>query len=394
MRKKSLLWMAVLLLTVPLSAQQTRIYREGGKWVQETTGSLAAARNLRVKVDFGSVKVEGGLQPGIDYVMRNRSNESSEESARHQFESYKFNAALRGDIASMTAEWQGGRRQKFSSEFVLRVPRQIESVKVETAGGNVMATGIGGQLDAQSGGGNVHVDEVGGDVRAETGGGSISIGNVGGDVSVQTGGGNIQLASAKGKVAAETGGGNMVLVSGMQGAELETGGGGIKIERCSGRVKVSTGGGSIDLGDIAGPAVIETGGGSIRLASAEGPVRAETGGGAIELNGVPSAYAETGAGGILARFRTGGERTDSVLRTAAGDVTVYLPANLSITVRAAIEAANGHNIHSDFPEILVKSEGGQWGPKVVTAEGSLNGGGPGLKISATNGDIWLRRASQ
>lgn len=393
MRKQSLLWIAALLLAVPLSAQQTRIYREGGKWVQETTGSLAAARNLRVKVDFGSVKVEGGSQPGMDYVIRSRSNESSEENARRQFESYKFNTALRADTAWMTADWQGG-RQKFSSEFVLHVPRQIDSVKIETDGGNVMATGINGQLDAQSGGGNVHVDDVGGNVRAETGGGSISIGNVGGDVSVETGGGNIQLASAKGKVAAETGGGNMVLVSGMQGAELETGGGGIKIERCSGRVKVSTGGGSIDLGDIAGPAVIETGGGSIHLASAAGPVRAETGGGAIELNGVPSAYAETGAGGILARFRTGGERTDSVLRTGAGDVTVYLPANLGITVRAAIEAASGHSIHSDFPEILVKSEGGQWGPKVVTAEGSLNGGGPGLKISTTTGDIWLRRVSQ
>ena len=43
-------------------AQQSRVYREGGNWTQEITGTLAAARNLRVKVDMGSVRVEGGSQ--------------------------------------------------------------------------------------------------------------------------------------------------------------------------------------------------------------------------------------------------------------------------------------------------------------------------------------------
>ena len=54
-------------------------------------------------------------------------------------------------------------------------------------------------------------------------------------------------------------------------------------------------------------------------------MHAETGGGSIELNGVPSAHAETGAGGIVAKFVSStGERTDSVLETSAGDITVYL----------------------------------------------------------------------
>ena len=46
---------------------------------------------------------------------------------------------------------------------------------------------------------------------------------------------------------------------------------------------------------------------------------------------------------------------------------------------------------ADFPEIHVVSEGGQWGPKTLRAEGSLNGGGPNLKVSTTTGDIWLRK---
>jgi hypothetical protein len=66
---------------------------------------------------------------------------------------------------------------------------------------------------------------------------------------------------------------------------------------------------------------------------------------------------------------------------------------LNVTVRASIELANGHGIHSDFPDIRVASEGGEWGPKNMTAEGSLNGGGPSIKVSTTTGDIWFRRAN-
>ncbi len=55
---------AILLLTLPLAmAQQTRVFGDGGNWTQEIAGSLAAVKNLRVKVDVGSVKVDGGSQP-------------------------------------------------------------------------------------------------------------------------------------------------------------------------------------------------------------------------------------------------------------------------------------------------------------------------------------------
>jgi DUF4097 and DUF4098 domain-containing protein YvlB len=183
-----------------------------------------------------------------------------------------------------------------------------------------------------------------------------------------------------------------VLASGMQGAVLDTGGGNIEVNRCTGDVKATTGGGSIDLGEIGGKAEIQTGGGSIRLTSATGPVRAETGSGRIELNRVSSARAETGAGGIVAKFvPSSGERSDSQLETSAGDITVYLAPNVNLSIRASIEVSNGHRIHSDFPEINVRSEGGDWGPKMVSGEGSLNGGGPSLKVSTTTGDIYFHR---
>ena len=76
-----------------------------------------------------------------------------------------------------------------------------------------------------------------------------------------------------------------------------------------------------------------------------------------------------------------------------GDITLYLAANLHATVQASIEAASGHTISSDFSEIKVSSEGGgQWGPKMVSAEGALNGGGPVLKVRTTMGNIYIKRA--
>jgi DUF4097 and DUF4098 domain-containing protein YvlB len=388
-------FVAVLLLILPLaSAQQGRVYGDGGNWTQEITGSLTTVKNLKIKVDIGSVRVEGGSQSSINYVIRNHSYSGSEDRARREFDSYKISAYVRGDTAWIVADWEGGRPHKFSGDFVVNVPREMEEIKIETEGGNVSTSGITGRVEAESGGGNIRFDDIGGAINAETGGGSIEVGNVASDVSLQTGGGSIKVNSAKGKIEAESGGGSVTIVSGLQGAILETGGGSIQVERCAGHVKASTGGGSIELGDIGGAVEMETGGGSIRLASAKGPVHAETGGGSIELNGVPSARAETGGGGIVAKFvASNGEHHDSQLETSAGDITVYLDSNVNISVRASIEVANGHNIRSDFPDIRVSSEGGDYGPKTVTAEGKLNGGGPVLKVSTTTGDISFRRSS-
>ncbi len=375
------------------NSTQNRVEKDGSNWTSVVNGSLTGVHNLHIKVEIGAVKVEGGANQGISYVIRNKSYESAEDKARRQFDSYKISAYVRGDTAWIVGDWEGGKPRKFSSDVTVTVPRDIELVKIETEGGAVVTTGISGGLEAESGGGTIHLDDIGGAISAETGGGGIDVGNVGSDLTVKTGGGTIHIGSAKGKVVAESGGGNLDLVSGSQGASMETGGGSIQVQKCTGEVKASTGGGSIDLGEISGGATMETGGGSLKISSASGPVKAETGGGAIELGGVRVAHVETGAGSVIAKFiSSGSDQGDSVLETGVGDITVYLMPNVNVTVHASIEAASGHRITSDFPEIKVSSEGGQWDPKLVTAEGNLNGGGPVLKVRTTMGNIYIRRA--
>jgi hypothetical protein len=306
---------STLALLAPLAVtQESHITREGGAWGQEITGSLAAVKNLRVKVDMGSVVVRGGQQQGINYVVHTRFGTSSEQEARRQFEQYKITAYVKGDTAWIVGDWQGGRQPRHSSaEFSVMVPREMALVKLETEGGNVEASGVAGRVEAGSGGGSMKLDDIGGGASAETGGGSIDVGTVGGDLGLHTGGGSIKIRHANGKVVADTGGGSVELGSGAQGASIETGGGSVEVRECNGKVKVSTGGGSVDLSDVGGPAEIETGGGSIRLNSAKGHVHAETGGGGIELYGVPSARAETSAGGITVKLvNNGAERNNGV----------------------------------------------------------------------------------
>lgn len=403
-------WFCMLAVLAPLAvAQETHISREDGGWRQEIIGSLAAVKTLRVKVDVGSVIVKGGSQPGINYVVHTRSNTSSEQNARRQFESYKVNAYVKGDTAWIVGEWQGvhrirvggarltidtGSERKFSGEFAINVPREMNLVKIETEGGNIDTTGVAGRVEAESGGGNMHLDDIGGGVHAETGGGSIDVGTITGDIGLHTGGGAIHVHHANGKILAETGGGSVEIMSATQGASIETGGGGIEVHQCNGKVKAETGGGSVDLGDIDGPADIETGGGSIHLASAKGHVEAQTGGGGIELYGVPSARVETGAGGIVVKLvKTGAPPSDSRLETSAGDITVYIAADVAVSVRASVDMGNGHHITSDFPDIHIATEGDKWGPRTLNAEGKLNGGGPVLKVRTTTGDICFKRAN-
>jgi DUF4097 and DUF4098 domain-containing protein YvlB len=392
----------MLALLAPLAfvprgwAQETHVTREGGSWGQEISGSLAAVKNLRVKVDMGSVVVRGGQQQGINYVVHTRFGTSSEQEARRQFEQYKITAYVKGDTAWIVGDWQGGRQPKHcSSEFSVMVPREMALLKLETEGGNVDASGVMGHVEAESGGGSMKLDDIGGGASAETGGGSIDVGTVAGDLGLRTGGGPIKIRHANGKVVAESGGGGVDLEAGAQGAMIETGGGSVQVRQCNGKVKVSTGGGNVDLTEVGGPAEIETGGGSIHLTSAKGHVHAETAGGGIELYGVPSARAETGAGGITVKLvNTGSERNDSDLETGAGDITVYIAADVAINVRASVDMGNGHHITSDFPDIHIGSEGDKWGPKSLTAEGMLNGGGPTMKVHTSAGDICFKRASK
>ena len=384
------------LWVMPVVAQEARVMREGNAWVQVVTGSVPAARNLKLFTDRGSVTVRGGQQQNITYTIKKKAYTDTEKTAQRQFEAFTMRAVQRGDVVILEGSCPGPDdylRRKLSVDITLETPREMAMVKLMTHGGNVMVHNIAGKVMAETAGGMIGMNEIGGGIYAQTNGGSINVGSADGHLKLETAGGSISIRSAGGQVIAQTAGGSIELGTAAQNAVLETAGGGIQVRKCGGELRASTAGGSVEVGEVAGPAILETAGGSIRLAGATGVVRATTSGGGIRLHQLGrGAIAETAAGPVFAEFI--GQRssfTESMLQTSVGDIVVYLPSDLGVTVRAFIEAATGHSIRSDFPEVRITSEGSDYGPREIYGQGAINGGGPLLKIRTTSGNIELRR---
>jgi hypothetical protein len=375
----------------------TKVFRDGNYWVEEITGSLNAGKGVKLHSALGSVQMRGGNQSNVTYTVRKKLYRTmNEEQAKRAFAMMNVYAKRYPDHVYINADWEGGHVRKLDLEFFVNVPRDTQWAKVHTMGGSVDVKSIAGKAVIETLGGSVSVDDIGGDVIANTQGGSIDVGNVGGTVKLETAGGSIGVGQVDGAITANTSGGSVQVGRGKHNVSIETAGGSISVKECYGTLSASTAGGSIDVGNVGGPATIETAGGGIRVGSSKKPLKAVTAGGGIRLMQLTSGvHAETQAGGIEAEFIAGrGEFTESHLETSFGDIIVYLPSDLPVTVKAAVELANGHRIDTgNFKGIRVSSEGGQYGPKTIWAEGSLNGGGPVLKLHTTNGNIIFRQTS-
>jgi hypothetical protein len=144
------------------------------------------------------------------------------------------------------------------------------------------------------------------------------------------------------------------------------------------------------VGQAEGAVTAETSGGAIQVDAANG-VRCESAGGAIRLRNVAGAlHASANSGNILAQLVTGQPFADSLLSTNAGDITVFIPSNLALTIQATNETGGTGRIISDFPQVPVQA-GAQPGVGPVVAKGALNGGGPVLRVNVMGGTIYLRR---
>jgi hypothetical protein len=392
--------MAILVASAAVTASaqsgEPRFYREGNAWVEEISGTLPAARTLRVDIAVGTIHVDGGSYSNITYTLKDRVYTGSEESARRQLSAMRASARTQGESAVI--ESQGFSGGKTGGEVWVRVPRDLEVARLTTRGGGIAVTNLGGRLLAETAGGGITLSGLGGVADATTMGGDIMVDTASGDLRLHTNGGRIRVNSASSRLTADTLGGDLFVGTARGPVSLETNGGSIHISRTESDLKAETAGGNIEAGDVGGSAILETAGGTIRLNSARGTVHAETASGAIHLGRVQGGIrAETANGGITAEF-VGAKLSDSTLETAVGDITVYIPSNLACSVRAAVEMASGHSIRSDFPEVKVttpqrRDSDEDYGPREQSASGTINGGGPLLRLRTNMGDIQILRAS-
>jgi hypothetical protein len=183
--------------------------------------------------------------------------------------------------------------------------------------------------DLNTSGGGITLGDLNGKVRARTSGGAISLGKIGAVVDAHTSGGPITLESASGDVNLDTSGGNITVGRVDGSAELSTSGGGIKIESVVNTLRAHTSGGSIRAG-IVGPL-----------------------------------------------------QDDCSLSTSGGGVSVTIDKSIGFKLDAS---TSGGSVEADGLTItLEKSNRNR-----SRLAGSVNGGGPMLKLRSSGGDIVVR----
>jgi DUF4097 and DUF4098 domain-containing protein YvlB len=371
-----------ILLLVPLVAmpQETGIVREGDRFVREFHGDAPAGRRLRINA-HGPVSVQAGAANSISYTVRLSVRARSEAEARNVMQRYNVRVAPQGEWVVLTAP--GG---PVISTVTVKAPR-LDHVVVSTSDGAVEASGIEGSLEVDSGAGELSADRIGGDCKLVTGGGDIRVGTVGGGLRCSSGAGKIHVGTVSGAAVLETVGGDISAADVGGTVRAETGGGGIHIIKAGGAVTAGTGGGQIVVDTANGIVTVRNMAGPVKVGAAWG-VQCESGSGGIYVSNIAGGMrVSTSLGNIMASLLAGKLAADSYLATGNGDITVYIPSNVGVTVRAQNDLADStRRIAVDFPGVRVRRQG-----RLIVAEGPVNGGGPLLQISATVGTIFIRK---
>jgi DUF4097 and DUF4098 domain-containing protein YvlB len=371
------------LATVSIAfAAEPQMRREGQYWVLTNSGAESIPPGVPVRVVArGSVTVKGHASNQIVWQLESRVKAPSAEEAQRMLRNVRLSAARQHDGVYLTVTAGG------MANLELQAPRAIPDFAAGTAGGALEITDMDGSVTARTGGGRVELERVGGNVAVRTGGGGVSLGRIGGSAQCSTAGGSIHASSIKGDARFETGGGEIQVDEAGGVVRASTAGGGIRVNNAHGMVFANTAGGAIDVRYATGTVEARNAAGPIRVDSAGG-VRLETADGPINLSDVwGSLRASTRAGNIFAQLLPGKPIAESWLTTGSGDITVLIPSNLGVRIRARNEAADTlRRIVSEFPNLAVRLAGSS-----VIAEGEINGGGPVLWITGNGGTIFIKR---
>jgi hypothetical protein len=365
-------------------AAEPSLTRDGKYWVEVRSGSEPMAPTARLRINSrGPVTLNGTPGAELSYALKIRVKAASEAEARLLANRFGVRVAKQGANAVYLVVQRGDGM----ADLQVKLPRTAPETTIATSEGAIAFYDLDGGVQAETGGGAVTADRVKGNIVVRTAGGDITLGTVGGNAKCTTAGGKITASMVHGEATFETGGGD-ISAQEIQGlVHAATMAGSIRIYNAGSAVIASTGGGPIDVGQAHGVVTARNSGGPVKVGSAEG-VSCENAGGGVNLDNISvSVRVSTAVGSIIASLLAGKPMSGSFLSTGSGDITVIIPSNLGVTIRAQNElAGNIRRIVSEFPGISVRVEGGQ-----VVAEGPVNGGGPILRISGTGGTIFIKR---
>jgi DUF4097 and DUF4098 domain-containing protein YvlB len=261
-------------------------------------------------------------------------------------------------------------------------------------------------------GGDLELDGISGLFEGVTNGGSLSLTNLKGKLNLKTLGGDITLTSSEVSGEVHTNGGQVFIKDVIGGVKGFSQAGHVRYSNSRERdedelaqeLSISSMGGPVGIETAPSGANLATMGGDIYVGSAALYVKARTMAGNIQVNAIDGwAHATTMFGNIAVTMMGDPEKgnRDVILNSNGGDISLTLPAELSMTVYLSlaqtINNLNHYSITSDFD--LVQEGPGELfyhdgTPRRYTiGSGSFAGGKNKITVKTINGNIFFKKGS-
>ena len=323
---KYLLTTLLVLATLTASAateeniHETRAAKPGGKLV--------------VDVDFGSIDIAPGDNDKVVIDAHRKIEASSKEKEEEYLKSVPVRVTTEGDSVIVRAIykneslgsqiWKMLGHHRTEAHYTMRVPASF-SANLDTAGGDISASGLTGTIKADTSGGDLNFAKIHGDVHADTSGGDITAKDCDGATDLDTSGGRIEVTGGHGKLGVETSGGNVTVLNRVGDTKVESSGGKLRLGNISGKLNAETSGGSVSAilsSPVAGAVRLETSGGNITVVTppnAPLTIDAETSAGSIQSD-LPISRISADSDSLKGTMNGGG--TKLVLRSSAGSIEI------------------------------------------------------------------------
>ena len=301
------------------------------------TYNVKSGGSLTVLSEFGAIETQTAEQEKVEVVITKESKSKLVKVSQEVLEDFEVTFEHKGSDVRIEGKFKQGRKhwQKQLNlakiHFLITVPQQY-NIDLNTSSNDISVANLTGDVRVRASGGSLCFENITGAVWGHTSGGSIEAVNVAGDVQVRTSGGNLRFGAIQGFISGRTSGGS------------------IKVVDCSGGTDVRTSGGGIWLGGIGRNVTARTSGGSIQANMTTQP------------------------------------QSECSLRTSGGQITFTLIPDIAVDLEAK---TSGGRVSTDF---AVESTIQGKVPK-NRLEGSINGGGPLLKLRTSGGNIHLQKAT-
>jgi len=320
------------------------------------TFPVAAGGKLTIDTDCGAIDIQSTendtVSVRIQRAAQIKANRRAAEILKnldiqiiHEAPDVKIEAKFTED----TKRWQK-RQNDLDVQFDILVPRQY-NLDVKTACDDISVANITGDVNAATFRAGLRLQDITGQIDGSTSMGNIDIRTFKGDVVLQTTGGNIAVAEGRGDVKAKVSGGNL------QGTQV------------TGIINGQTSGGGVTLRGCKGGADLKAAGGSIKVEN-DRHVLAKVSGGSIDCE--------------MREISAASQSLLLDLETMGGSINVSLIPDIDARIEAKVL---GGAVTTELP-VSMEADGTV---KPDQLRGTMNGGGPLIRLRSVGGNIILRK---